>query len=99
MSHAYVADGAANATPTPRAKLQGVRLYLTILATVYVVASLALGVAIYATMQSNAKTMQSNAHKIEQLQTDTNDNLCNQQAYQGGTNCQGGDINGGGILP
>jgi hypothetical protein len=43
---------------TPRAKLQGVWLYLAILATVYVVASLVLGVVSYAAMQSNARTMQ-----------------------------------------
>jgi len=76
-----------NVPPTPRAKLKGVWLYLAILATVYVVASLVLGIVSYAGMQSNA-------HKIEQLQTDTNDNLCNQQAYSGGTTCVGGDGNG-----
>jgi hypothetical protein len=46
-----------------------------------------------------ARTMQSNAKKIEQLQVATNDNLCNQQAYSGGTNCVGGDANGGSLLP
>ena len=84
----------ANVPPTPHAKLQGVRLYLAILATVYVVASLVLGVVSYAAMQSNARTMQNNARQIEQLQTDTNDNLCNQQEYSGGTTCVGGDGNG-----
>ena len=69
-------------------------LYLSILATVYVVASLVLGVVSYAAMQSNARTMQSNARTIEQLQTDTNDNLCNQQEYEGGATCEGGDANG-----
>jgi hypothetical protein len=68
-------------------------LYLAILATVYVAASLVPGVVSYAAMQSNARTMQSNARKIEQLQTDTNDNLCNQQEYSGGTTCVGGDAN------
>ncbi len=58
------------------------------------VASLVLGVAIYARIQSNARTIQSNAHNIEQLQTDTNDNLCNQQEYAGGAVCEGGDANG-----
>jgi hypothetical protein len=77
----------ANVPPTPRAKLQGVWLYLAILATVYVVVSLALGIVSYTAMQSNAR-------HIEQLQTDTNDNLCNQQAYSGGTTCVGGDGNG-----
>ena len=48
----------ANVPPTPHAKLQGVWLYLAILATVYVVASLVLGVVSYAAMQSNARTMQ-----------------------------------------
>jgi len=70
----------------------GVWIYLAILGTVYVVVSLTLGVAGYSATQSNAR-------KIEQLQTDTNDNLCNQQAYQGGTTCVGGDANGGSILP
>ena len=77
----------ANVPPTPHSKLQGVWLYLAILATVYVVASLVLGVVSYAAMQSHAR-------QIEQLQTDTNDNLCNQQAYSGGTTCVGGDGNG-----
>lgn len=85
--------------PPPRAKLQGVRLYLTVLATVYVVASLLLGILGYAALQSNTRTMQSNARTIEQLQTDTNDNLCNQQAYQGGTTRVGGDANGGSLAP
>jgi haloalkane dehalogenase len=58
------------------------------------VASLVLGVVSYAAMQSNARTMQSNARTIEQLQTDTNDNLCNQQEYEGGATCEGGDGNG-----
>ena len=98
MSQPQVFDG-ANVPPKPSVKLQGVWLYLAILATVYVVASLVLGVISYAAMQSNARTMQSNAHKIEQLQTETNDNRCNQQAYQGGTTCQGGDANGGSALP
>ena len=84
----------ANVPPTPHAKLQGLWLYLAILATVYVVASLVLGVVSYAALQSNARTMQSNARQIEQLQTDTNDNLCNQQEYSGGTTCVGGDGNG-----
>jgi hypothetical protein len=84
----------ANVPATPHSKLQGVRLYLAILATVYVVASLVLGVLSYAAMQSNARTMQSNARQIEQLQTDTNDNLCNQQQYAGGTTCVGCDGNG-----
>jgi hypothetical protein len=82
----------ASVPPTPHAKLQGVWLYLAILATVYVVASLTLGVVSYAATQSNAR-------KIEQLQTDTNDNLCNQQEYEGGTTCEGGDANGGSFLP
>jgi hypothetical protein len=99
MSHALVTESAANVPPAPHAKLRGVWLYLAILATVYVVASLVLGIISYAAMQSNARTMQSNAQKIEQLQTDTNDNLCNQQEYDGGTTCEGGDANGGSSLP
>ena len=80
-------DPSANVPPTQRAKLQGVWLYLGILATLYVVASLVLGVVSYAAIQKDAR-------QIEQLQTDTNDNLCNQQAYSGGTTCVGGDGNG-----
>ena len=94
-----VIESAANVPPAPHAKLHGVGLYLAILATVYVVASLVLGVVGYAAMQSNARTMQKDARQIEQLQTDTNDNLCNQQAYTGGTTCQGGDANGGSSFP
>jgi hypothetical protein len=86
MSQPQVFEG-ANVPPKPPVKLQGVWLYLAILATVYVVASLVLGVLSYTATQSNA-------HKIEQLQMDTNDNLCNQQAYGGGTSCEGGDANG-----
>jgi hypothetical protein len=98
MSQPQLTEAAAN-VPPPRAKLRGVWLYLAILATVYVVASLVLGVVSYAAMQSNARTMQSNVRKIEQLQIDTNDNLCNQQAYSGGATCVGGDANGGSFLP
>jgi len=92
MSHQHVIEADPNIPSSSHAKLRGVWLYLAILATVYVVASLVLGVVSYAAMQTNAR-------KIEQLQTDTNDNLCNQQAYQGGTTCVGGDANGGSGLP
>lgn len=85
--------------PQPPAKPRGVLVYLAVLATVYVVASLVLGVLNYTTAQDNARTMHNDARTIEQLQTDTNDNLCNQQAYSGGTNCVGGDGNGGSLLP
>lgn len=83
----------------PPAKPRGVLVYLAVLATVYVIASLVLGVLNYTATQGNARTMHNDARTIEQLQTDTNDNLCNQQAYGGGTNCQGGDANGGSLLP
>ena len=92
MSYPQEFQPAAPVPPAPRARLRGVWVYLAILATVYVVASLVLGVIGYQAMQSNAR-------KIEQLQTDTNDNLCNQQAYQGGTTCVGGDANGGSFQP
>jgi hypothetical protein len=91
MSQPYAFQAPAP-VPPPRARLHGVWIYLAVLATVYVVASLVLGVAGYSATQSNAR-------KIEQLQTDTNDNLCNQQAYQGGTTCVGGDANGGSFQP
>lgn len=99
MSQPPVIEGPTNASPTPPARLAGVWRYLAILATVYVVASLALGIVAIVAIQSNNHTMQSNARTIEQLQTDTNDNLCNQQAYDGGTNCEGGDANGGSLVP
>jgi hypothetical protein len=99
MSYQPAFQPAGPVPPTPRPRLQGVRLYLTVLATVYVVASLVLGILCYAALQSNAQTMQSNARTIEQLQTDTNDNLCNQQEYTGSTSCEGGDANGGSLLP
>jgi hypothetical protein len=99
MSQPPVIEGPTNIPPTPPARLEGVWRYLAILATVYVVASLALGVVAIVAIQSNNRTMQSNARTIEQLQTDTNDNLCNQQAYEGGATCEGGDANGGSLVP
>ena len=59
------------------------KVYLVVLATVFAVASLALGVV-------SLVTSQHNAQRIEQLQRATNDNLCNRQAYAGGTVCEGG---------
>ncbi len=94
MSEPYLMEPAASVPPTPHAKLHGIWLYLAILATVYVVASLVLGVVGYAAMQSNARTIRNDVRQIEQLQTDTNDNLCNQQEYAGGAVCEGGDANG-----
>jgi hypothetical protein len=88
-------SGTESVPPLPPARRRGVLVYLAVLATVYVVASLVLGVVNYPASQGNARTMHNDARKIEQLQTDTNDNLCNQQAYEGGTDCQGGDANGG----
>lgn len=92
MSQPEVIEATAGVPPAPRAKLHPALVFLIIMATVYAVASFTLGVVAYQTSQHNAK-------RIEQLQIDTNDNLCNQQAYQGGTTCVGGDANGGGILP
>ena len=48
-------DPSANVPPTQRAKLQGVWLYLGILATLYVVASLVLGVVSYAAIQKGGR--------------------------------------------
>jgi hypothetical protein len=62
--------------------------YIAVLATVFAIAAIAL-------LISANDTAQTNARKIEQLQRATNDNLCNQQEYQGGTQCEGGDANGG----
>jgi hypothetical protein len=62
--------------------------YMAVLATVFAITATAL-------LISANNTAQSNARKIEQLQRDTNDNLCNQQEYEGGTVCEGGDANGG----
>jgi len=50
MSHPQVSEGAIVPSKPP-AKLQGVWLYLAILATVYVVASLVLGVVSYTATQ------------------------------------------------
>lgn len=88
-------ETAGNVPSARNAKLTGVRLYFAILATIYVVASLVLGIVGVATIQNDSQTMQSNSHKIEQLQKDTNDNLCNQQEYDGDAACEGGDANGG----
>lgn len=63
--------------------------YIAVLATLFAIGAIAL-------LVSANNTAQANARKIEQLQRDTNDNLCNQQAYDGGTQCEGGDANGGG---
>lgn len=87
MSQELIEAG-ANVRAAPPAKLRAIWIYLTVLATVFAVASLALGVAAYQGSQHAAR-------QIEQLQRDTNDNLCNQQAYEGGTACEGGDANGG----
>jgi flagellar basal body-associated protein FliL len=71
-----------------RGKLRTILLvYIVALATVFAVVAIAL-------LVSANHTAQTNAHRIEQLQRDTNDNLCNQQAYEGGTQCEGGDANG-----
>ena len=78
----------------PRQRPRGVQLYLVILATVFVVASLVLGVVGIAAVNSNTKAVKANDQRIEQLQVDTNDNLCNQSAYSAGNTCQGGDGNG-----
>jgi cell division protein FtsL len=73
------------------------KIYLVVLATAFLIMSLAFQFANYSAMQANARTQDGNAHISQQLQIDTNDNLCNQQAYAADTNstCQGGDSNGG----
>ena len=99
MSQPPPIEGPTSLPPTPPRRLDGVWRYLVILATVYVVASLALGIVAVVAIESANHTMQNNARTIEQLQTDTNDNLCNQQAYEGGATCEGGDANGGSLVP
>ena len=47
-----------------------------------------------ASIQSANTTIRNQDQKIEQLQIDTNDNLCNQSAYSAGNVCEGGDGNG-----
>lgn len=55
-------EGITCIPPRPPAKLAGVWLYLVILATVYVVASLVLGILTLTTIQSTNRTMQSNGN-------------------------------------
>lgn len=82
---------AAHRAPMSQEKLRtGIMIYLAILATVFVVASLLLSASANSAVSKNDR-------RIEQLQIDTNDNLCNQSAYQGGTQCVGGDSNGGSL--
>jgi hypothetical protein len=78
------------AEPQAPAGPSGVLRYLAVLATIAVVGMLVLGSLIYSGIQN----VQKQEKKIEQLQVDTNDNLCNQSAYQGGISCVGGDGNG-----
>ena len=78
-----------HAAPRSDSRLRTILLaYIAVLATVFAIAAIAL-------LVSANNTAQTNARKIEQLQRDTNDNLCNQQAYEGGTQCEGGDASGG----
>jgi hypothetical protein len=79
--------------PPPR-KLKGWPLYLVIMGTAYVVVSLVLALVGIASFQSINQTVRTQDQKIEQLQVDTNDNLCNQSAYSAGNTCEGGDGNG-----
>ena len=71
-------------------------LKLVVLAAVaaYVVVSLVLAFVGIASFQSINQTVRTQDQKIEQLQVDTNDNLCNQSAYSAGNTCEGGDGNG-----
>jgi hypothetical protein len=78
----------------PPRKLEGWPLYLAIIGTAYVVASLVLVLVGVASLQSINHTVRTQDQKIEQLQVDTNDNLCNQSAYSAGNTCEGGDGNG-----
>ncbi len=75
-------------------KLQGWPLYLVIIGTAYVVVSLVLALVGIASIQSANTTIRTQDQKIEQLQIDTNDNLCNQSNYSAGNVCEGGDGNG-----
>jgi len=80
--------------PEPPRKLEGWPLYLVIIGTAYVVVSLVLAVVGIASIQSANTTIRNQDQKIEQLQVDTNDNLCNQSEYSAGNTCEGGDGNG-----
>lgn len=75
----------------PAAAIRQLRLIL-----ILILAVVAIGTVTAITLVA---TVNSQLARVEQLQTDTNDNLCNQSAYQGGTTCQGGDQNGGSFLP
>ena len=83
-----------NRKKEPPRKLEGWPLYLVIVGTVYVVVSLVLAFVGIASFQSINQTVRTQDQKIEQLQVDTNDNLCNQSAYSAGNTCEGGDGNG-----
>lgn len=69
----------------PRARLHGIWVYLAILATVFAVASVVLGVKGYQAMDRNT----AQVVKLEQLQRATNYNLCQQEAYGAGAVCEG----------
>lgn len=79
--------GAHSATGADSRLRTALLVYIAVLATVFAIAAIVL-------LVSANSTAQTNARKIEQLQRDTNDNLCNQQEYEGGTQCEGGDGNG-----
>jgi hypothetical protein len=64
---------------------------------ILVIASLALGVAAYVTSLINAQRVIQLQRTTTNLQRDTNDNLCNQQEYSGGTICEGGNGGSGGF--
>jgi hypothetical protein len=80
--------------PEPPRKLEGWPRYLVVIGIAYVVASLVLALVGIASFQSINQTVRTQDQKIEQLQVDTNDNLCNQSEYSAGNTCQGGDGNG-----
>lgn len=88
--------GALGVSPPRRIRPQGILVYITVMVTIYVVASLALSVTAYLSSQHNARTieqLQRGSQQLQrgtqQLQRDTNHNLCEQQAYSQFATCAG----------
>jgi hypothetical protein len=86
------ADMISEAPPLPakpQAASRPVLIYLAILATVFTVGSLTLGVVAYIGSQHAAQRIERLQTISNQLQRDTNQNLCSQQAYGIGATCAG----------
>lgn len=63
--------------------------FLVVLGIAYAVLSLVLLAVLVVAVNANTTAVRDNAKISQQLQTDTNENICDQQAYQPGQVCQG----------